>query len=71
MTVFQLYAFGMPIVALAFLAGFAKILVERDLAAYRRTLASALPPHVQEAARVANEKFIADALKEMAERPAA
>jgi hypothetical protein len=71
MTFFQLYALGMPVVALVFLAGFAKILVDRDVAAFRRSQAEAVPPQIQEAARAANEKFIADAMKEMANRPAA
>jgi hypothetical protein len=71
MTIFQLYAFVMPVVAFAFLAGFAKILVDRDLAAYRRSQAEAMPPHIQEAARAANEKFIADAMRDLSSRPAA
>ncbi len=71
MTYLQLYALFLPLVAAILFVGFAQILVRRDLAAYRRSQAEALPPHVQEAARVANEKFIADALKELTERPAA
>jgi hypothetical protein len=71
MTYLQLYALFLPLIAAALFVGFARILVRRDLAAYARWVAEALPPDIQEAARLANDKFIADALKEKAERTAA
>ena len=71
MSYLQLYALFLPLIAAVLFVGGARILVRRDLAAYDRWQSEAVPPHIQEAARVANEKFIADALKEMAERPAA
>ncbi|MDB5502279.1 MAG: hypothetical protein JWR89_2181 [Tardiphaga sp.] len=71
MTYFQLYALFAPLMAAVLFIGFAQILVRRDFAAYRRFQAQALPPEIQEAARAANEKFIADALRDMAQRPAA
>jgi hypothetical protein len=71
MTSLQLYALFLPMIAAVLFVGFARILVQRDLAAYGRWEAEALPPDIQEAARVANDKFIAAALKEKAERTAA
>lgn len=71
MTYLELYALFLPLLAAILFIGFSQIFVRRELAAYRRWQAEALPPHIQEAARAANEEFIANALKERADRPAA
>jgi hypothetical protein len=71
MSSFIFFVFVWPVVGAVLLCAFGLYLARQDRIAYERHQAEALPPHIQEAARVANEKFIADALKEMAERPAA
>ena len=71
MTYFAIFAFVWPVIGSALLCAFGLYLAREDRIAYERHQAEALPQHIQEAARVANEKFIADALREMADRPAA
>ncbi|CAN5364854.1 hypothetical protein BH11PSE4_BH11PSE4_12430 [soil metagenome] len=68
---YQLFGLFAPAIGAASALVFMAIGLYYSRAAYRRAQAEALPPHIQEAARAANEKFIADALKDLANRPAA
>lgn len=67
MSYFAIYALVWPVVGTILVISFVMFLARRDLAAYNRSQAEAVPPQIQDAARAANQQFIADALKKLAE----